>query len=301
MAPVSIKKWLGFGVSNTLNNSVVHFFPNSHSISAPYSANCALSIFAGGMERRQVLLEGGRFGNPDGVRLEDAFPSIKADFSGLYAVEVEISTTQSRLDLSSSGCVIEIISQGLISRYLPCQVNYGVEGSILSNTTPAPLAASGQAISVLAAKDSFLSTSLVVINPTPDDYSVKVVMERDNAEASIIQHSEFKSNTIDEIMFRDSTFEDSSLQECSWGLMRARPLQVLVSKGTALSGLPAVEGSSLSIKSRPLMVQPNEPEVRCFAVYRDSQSRRIVSVVSLQGRALPRAAPEQTATGAQQI
>ena len=72
-------KWIGFGVSNALSRTVVHFFPSGGGVTAPYPANCMLNLFSltvdesiGGLahklEEKKIVLEGARLSQPDGVR-----------------------------------------------------------------------------------------------------------------------------------------------------------------------------------------------------------------------------------------
>ena len=114
-------KWLGFGLTSAISRTCVHFFPAADSVTAPYPAGCSLAIFRDDMERRSVALEGGRLSNPDGVWIEDTFASLKNEITGLFGLEVEVSSVQQRLDLSGSGCVIEIVSQGFSTRFWPAR------------------------------------------------------------------------------------------------------------------------------------------------------------------------------------
>lgn len=133
-------RWLGFCVSQSMSRSLLHFFPSCENASAPYPATCTLTLLkpkdsnarpeptlprgstdplAGQVERIVVALDGGRLGHPDGLRLEDAFPVLRTEANGMFGLEIEISTPQPRLDVSSSGCVLEVISQSQPVKYTP--------------------------------------------------------------------------------------------------------------------------------------------------------------------------------------
>jgi hypothetical protein len=101
---------LAFCVSTPTIKSRVHFFPTAGVTSGPYSINCLLTLFGKGIERRTVMLDGGRLGQPDGIRLEDAFAALRGDASGLFGLEVRLSCSQGRVNLLSSQASIEVVS-----------------------------------------------------------------------------------------------------------------------------------------------------------------------------------------------
>ena len=111
-------KWIGFGVSNALSRTVVHFFPSGGGVTAPYPANCMLNLFSltvdesiGGLahklEEKKIVLEGARLSQPDGVRLDQAFEDLSQGVKGFFGITVELSTGQPKVDLSGSSCIIE--------------------------------------------------------------------------------------------------------------------------------------------------------------------------------------------------
>lgn len=110
-------RWLGFFVCNSVTKPVVHFFPYSATASAPYPVLCNISIFANGLKKRSVALEGARLSQPDGVRLDGIFDVLTDGYPGLVGIEVELVSQQRRIDLSASQVIIELIQGRSSTRY----------------------------------------------------------------------------------------------------------------------------------------------------------------------------------------
>jgi hypothetical protein len=216
-------RWLGFCVSQSMSRSLLHFFPSCENASAPYPATCTLTLLkpresparadpargaatgdrqvtadglVGQVERMVVTLDGGRLGHPDGLRLEDAFPILRTAASGMCGLEIEISTPQPRLDVSSSGCVLEVISQSQPVKYTPKKIpasraagvregmrdsmrrerwadtrpprqvspSVGAEAATSATDSPAATSARPPVLSGLAVFDSMQCPSLVFVN-----------------------------------------------------------------------------------------------------------------------------------------
>lgn len=109
--------FLGFGVATSLLRTVVHFFPSAGGVTAPYPTNCTITVFGQGLPRRHVVLEGARMSHPDGVRLDEVFPELKREMTGFFGFSLELSTTQPRVDLTESDCVIELAGRGHSLRF----------------------------------------------------------------------------------------------------------------------------------------------------------------------------------------
>ena len=115
-------RWIAFGISNSSTKTIVHFFPSEGGVSAPYPATCTLKIFGSKMQERKVVIEGARLSHPDGVRLEQAFPSLGEENIGNFGLEIEVATIQPRVDVSPSSCIIELVSKGYSTRYWPVRL-----------------------------------------------------------------------------------------------------------------------------------------------------------------------------------
>jgi hypothetical protein len=69
-----------------------------------------LRVFGRGIEGKTVQLDGGRVSQPDGLRIEDAFPNVLAEAAGPIGLEVILRASQGRLNLLSSQVYIESVS-----------------------------------------------------------------------------------------------------------------------------------------------------------------------------------------------
>ncbi len=274
--------WLSFCVSNSVTRASVHFFPNSDNVTAPYPANCAITLFGGGVDSRSVVLEGGRLSNPDGLRLDDAFPELKADASGMFGLAVELtSPQQSRLNMAGSGCVIELSSHGYCCRFRPArlleqpseqekarirrQAKEGVSSSSASCRCPSKTG--------IALKDVAHTTSLVVVNGS--EYRVRAVDHRKSVQSESVMPQPKKAigevlpQSVFEFPFGDEFFEGGLEQECSWGKLKSQALNL---------SLEVVRESEEVFGGEPVLLGAS---VAAYVVYRDANSRRIVSVDAL--------------------
>jgi len=280
-------KWMSFGISNALTRTVVHFFPSEGGVTGPYPASCALRIFGKGVQEKRIVIEGARLSHPDGVRVEDAFPALKSDQVGLFGLEIEVSTIQPRVDIGASSCVVELASKGHSAKFWPKKLEIIVSSTAIVtskfsqkklydpkttdaehpedqvDTAPAtpPVA---RVFPIL--KDSFNSTSVVVVNGTTDVFRAPVTMlelARDGSErfesdlsiGSVAAANTSETTLGDETSAKANLFSELTPQSCSWGLFRAR---TLISRDTTTTDPRAV-----------------------FVMYRDALTRRPVSVCSV--------------------
>jgi hypothetical protein len=249
-----MKRWLGFGISGALTRTTVHFFPSAGTVTVPHPASVALTFFAPGAGEQRVVLDGARFSQPDGVRVDDAFPQVADKISGTFGLRVEVSTSEPRVDLSGSQCVIEITTQGKSTRFVPKVIEDGAPGESESVT----------ALPVFPLlKDAFHVTSLVIVNGEKEAFAP--TLSEPTAQAGLapvlatipLATPAFAPLSTGEVQFDDGLnsklLEDRPAKECGWGLLRSRSI--------ILPDLPR--------------------ETAAFAVYRDVVNRRPISVVAL--------------------
>jgi len=62
-------RWITFGLSTAVAETLVHFFPSAGNVSAPYPALCKIRAFSDGDTIGEVTLEGARLSHPDGLRI----------------------------------------------------------------------------------------------------------------------------------------------------------------------------------------------------------------------------------------
>lgn len=237
--------WLGFGMNNSITRSIVHIFPSSGGVSAPYQAMCQLSVFGPNMEAKSVLLEGVRLSQPDGVRIEDAFPGLKVEGPGFFGIHVTIGTNQPRVELYKSLCVIELVTQFSSVRYLP---------KFLSR----PDKEAPEAPVVSYVKDAFNTTSLIAVNASQSIQNIDVMTPGSGANddgAVLVAHKELGASAVVEVDVQSSPhLSKLTPKEMGWGLLR----------------------------SSPIFVRDNLPQdLAVFAMYRETESKKPISVSAL--------------------
>lgn len=235
-------KWIAFAVTDNLASTLVHFFPSAGAVTAPYPAQCKLSIFNNEIERRSVVLDGARVSQPDGVRLEDVFTFLRqARTDNLLGLEIELSSNSNRVNLDASKCVVDLAFKGRSSRYIPhCS----------SLSMPSQRASAIGCVT----KDSFSSTSLLVVNGSESLIKPAVAAVSDDGSLIDIVIEGVQPGDISETALDGPVYRGAQAIECSWGLLRAR---------------------SLVVRSAP------QESVALYLVYRDVKTRRPISVCEL--------------------
>lgn len=215
-------RWIGFCLSDVLTRTLVHFYPAAAHSGAPYPARCKLTIFGAGIERDMVVLDGARLQQPDGVRIEQVFPQLAeqtAQKKGLAGLEIEIETTQPRVDLSGSQCIVEFATNFGSVKYRPARV---VEQKIAEEKDMAA-GASAAVLPQMVLRDAYSVSSLVLINTTEAscDASFDLVPAGGGVEATRIAVPSLLGGEVREVVVGDSFFDRSRPQETSWGLLRS--------------------------------------------------------------------------------
>jgi len=235
--------WLTFCVSNPVTRTYVHFFPSSGPLAAPYQANCALTLLAPGKDAETVVLEGARLSQPDGVRIDQAFEDASDGAAVPLCLIVELTTPQPKVDLSASGCVVELASRGLSVKF-----------------RPSPLARPAAVLPFLAIRSARSSASLLSVNPAeaPRRASIKRASAAGSVpegEPALSEAAVFDvpARSVSEIALNDAIFEGPQRCEGPWGSMDALGLYLDSASG----------------------------ELAHYIVYRDSDSQRLISVVAL--------------------
>lgn len=266
-------RWLGFCACNALTRSVVHFFPSSGNVTAPYPSNCKITLFGKGLDRKTILLEGARLSQPDGVKLEEAFPALKGgDVNGLFGVIVEMSTNQPRIDVSPSACIVELTTRAHSVRYWPKPLQNG-----LSTKTGTKEISRGMVV-----QDALNQSSLVIVNPETHTLSARcsllvgekegVVVDKESGPQEGMHTFDLKSHEVAgenaiEIPLDDILMQEMRPQECSFGLSRLASIAVEVApsaeqgQGSATSGLHSHSG--------------------VYIMYRDTATKRPLSVIAI--------------------
>lgn len=232
--------WIGFAVSNALTKTVVHFLPGASGTNAPYPVNFGLTLYTR-EGAKTITLDGGRLGQPDGVRLEDVFPLLSDSTNGMMPLSIELSTSQPRIDLSPSHCVIEFVSAA---------------NSVRFYATPSTRTAN-RSNSMLAVSDAFNTSSLFLVNcgETPVNITLLTMQENSrNFEFSPLPLPPIEPKSVLEYPFDEKYFSNIAAQECSWGLLRA---------------------NCVTFREPPMN------NAVAYAIYRDTLTKRIISVATL--------------------
>jgi len=204
-------RWLAVAPTSPVSRTLVHFFPFSTAVTAPYPCQCRLTVFGAGLETREVLLDGARLGQPDGVRLEDAFPELQhaGGDTALPGLEITLETTQQRADIRGSSCIVEILSSagGRITRYRPVPLERCTD----------------RRIGIPVVRDALQSTVLFLTNASPEAYAPvlrRVGTDGELAPGDIPAHTLPPGRTV-EIGMPEGLLSAAGAMECSWGLLRS--------------------------------------------------------------------------------
>lgn len=243
--------WLAFAQLDAHSDALVHFYPAARGLAVPYPVECRVTLFGVGGEPRTVMLEGARMSQPDGVRLRDIFEIENAPNNGMAAVRVQLSTNQSKMNLSASRCLLEFIGEGACVKYWPSP-----EKSAEKEAAARTLG------SALALRDAYLSSSLVIVNGLVEaleprfvvDVGTEVGMRAIDVGVPAVAGRGLVEVGLDAIVAPSAAQNPVRAYQTSWGLVR--------------------RGVVRAAHELPL-------GVAAFVVYRDVVSNRPVSVIAL--------------------
>lgn len=246
-----------FCISTSSIRTRVHFFPTAGASTGHHAVTCVLSLFGKGIERRSVALDGGRLNQPDGVRLEDAFPTLRGEASGVFGLQIHLSAPQGRVNLLSSQVAVEFVSpQGsILYRSAPFSLDVEEGGSPVAASLSARLSANQRRSFVgVGVQDSYLATSLVMINAT-EEIVRPSVYHGVGEEAESLAVGTISPLSAMEIPLEEALFKSATPHECLWGLSRAEKV--------------SIDPDSLA------------PQTAYYLMYRDPVSKRPISVCAL--------------------
>jgi hypothetical protein len=154
-------RWYGFGVSQGLTKSVLHFFPTSSNVSAPYPLQCKIEIFSERFGKKTLILDGARLHQPDGIKLEAAFPVLEDGAHPIFGISLELSGQTQRVDIRASQVFMELINAG-------SRVRFRLKQSEAQPEHPS---------APLLYKDEHCFTDLVIVNGSSDQIKVEGLTE----------------------------------------------------------------------------------------------------------------------------
>ena len=234
-------RWLAFCASNSITRTVVHFFPSTGAVTAPYAANCNLTLFGAGLEKKTVTLEGARASHPDGVRLEHVFAELVDGASGFLGLEVELFASQPKIDISASSCIIELFSRVSSVRFLPRRL-------------PDPGVEQGGYLPGLLLEDGLNTASVILVNSSAAGFEFKI--SRLGRPGVVSESGVVAQNAGAQIYaWRNEELAGGTLLEL--GLEQSDPGREALYLNAAL------------------------PEQACYVLYRDKSQKRLISVCAL--------------------
>jgi hypothetical protein len=203
-----------FMTTNSIR-SRVHFFGSAGTTAGHYPVGCELTVFGKGVERRSVRLDGGRLNQPDGIRIEDAFPSLAAETSGICGLEVRLDCPQARINLLNSRIVLEMVSPqfSLSFTAAPCSADtLQAEGGAQSLE---PKLARRMPVGI-ALHDQLCSASLVVVNASTDLIRPEVRHVLRDAEAPL-HLGTVAAESVVEFPLDEALCKQGLVHEALWG------------------------------------------------------------------------------------
>lgn len=147
--------WIGLCMSSAITKTIVHFYPSSGPVVAPYEILSTFTLFGEGIETQTIGIEGARLSQPDGVPLEELFQDLREPRANPLGVKVELSSTTARGRLDGSECVIELKSRGSSLKYRAKEIPSSGEEDLEYQAKTA---------SFLSVSDKFSNSSLVGVN-----------------------------------------------------------------------------------------------------------------------------------------
>jgi hypothetical protein len=239
--------------------SRIHLFPSAGTTAGHYPVSCDLTLFGKGIERRSVRLEGGRLNQPDGVRLEDAFPALDQETSGVCGLEVVFECGQGRINLVNSRVVLEIVSPQFSLSYSAAPF----VSTAIDDRQSKELAGYANNVSKgvvgIAINDSQMIPSLVIINPTEE--LVRPEFRQTLRDGGTPLHlGTVAAYSVVEFPLDEALCRNAPVHELLWGSAVVEKLW-LERTGEALAS-----GAS---------------QVTCYLLHRDPLSKRPTSVCAL--------------------
>jgi hypothetical protein len=240
-----------FCLSTPTVKSRIHFFPSAGNTGGHHPVLCQVTVFGKGIERRSVQLDGGRLNQPDGIRLEDAFPALNLEATGLYGVEMILTCPQSRVSLLNSRVVIEMVSPQFALAYsaAPCRALDASEVNSPLNVKPNAAKAIGIGIN-----DASMSSSLVLVNAGEEIFRPDFSHATTSADASFPIGTVGPGSVV-EVPLDDTLCKAGMLRQSLWGETRVEKVW-----SETLPELDSVAG---------------------YILYRDPVTRRPLSVCAL--------------------
>jgi hypothetical protein len=202
------------------------------------------------------MLDGGRLGQPDGVRLEDAFPSLRGEASGLFGLEIQLSCSQGRVNLLASQASLELVSPQFSALYSAAsfrRLEVDERAPTSSNEAERDAGTPPEALGI-AVQESEAVSSLIMVNGGSESLKPELFRVVAGREVPVHLGTLAPESSI-EVPLDEALFRETAPHECLFGLLRAERL-------------------CLGDRSR-------HKDTEYYLVYRNPETKRPLSVVAL--------------------
>lgn len=200
-----------FFLTTSAIRSRVHFFPSAGATSGHYPVTCDLTIFGKGVERRTVRLDGGRLNQPDGIRLEDAFPSLASETSGICGIEVRLECSHGRINLLPSRVFIEMVSPQFVLSYVAAR--FQAEEIVVG---PESVSSEEASQVMVALQEHHAVASLVVVN-SGDELMRPEVFHGAGGQEVRLHIGTVAAESVVEFPLDETLFRHAVTRETVWG------------------------------------------------------------------------------------
>lgn len=250
-------KTLVFCISTATIKTRIHFFPSAGSAGGHLPVSCALTLFGKGVEKRSVMIDGGRLNQPDGLRLEDAFPALRGEVSGVFGLQIQLTCPQGRINLLNSQTAIEFVSSSSAMLYGGAPFSPTIEevaDESLPSVSEKIHETQKRSPAAVAVQDPTLTSSLVIINAAPEVLKPELAHVAGSGSKPL-HLGTLSPESVIEVPLDEALFKESVVRETLTGSMRVEKMV-----------LPDIART---------------PESSYYILYRDPASKRPVSVCSI--------------------
>ena len=226
-------RWISFAQSDSLHRSLVHILPTTRGGIAAQPVACVLQLFADRPDVTEISIDGMRLNQPDGIRLDEAFPRLREGGNSLVGISIVLESVQQKGDLRNSECAVEIVSRGRSIQFpmIACSDQAGM---------PRPL---------MAINDSLTQSSVIFVNQGTSYAEVRLAHSTDsNGLAMCVS---LTPHSVSEYVLKPqgASLGDNSYN-CGWGTVQVSRMSLVEPLSADVAGFCVYrEASSKKIQS----------------------------------------------------
>jgi hypothetical protein len=199
-------RWISFAQADSMSRSVIHLLPATRGGMAAQPVSCVIELFGDRPDSTEVAIDGMRLNQPDGIRLEEAFPRLREGGNSLVGIAVNLDSAQQKGDLSSSICELEVISRNKSVRF---KMALRKDNSVERSTIP-------------IISDTFTQTSLILTNQGSQYIEVQLAPQAnlDNLNSQPLTNISIAPFSVSEYNLGSMFLLGSAPFNCQWGETR---------------------------------------------------------------------------------